>query len=140
MSAREELSTIVLGYLSAAESRDLDAASAHLAPGADIVFPGGVHHRDLASVVEAARSRYRSVSKTFDAVDVDTESGTVIVSGRLSGENLHGVRFVDVRYVDRFHLVDGRIVLQHVWNDLEETRVLDAATTADLSEVHRPRG
>ena len=140
MSTREELSAIVLGYLSAAESRDLVAASAHLAPGAEIVFPGGVRHSDLTSLVEAARSRYRSVSKTFDAVDVDSESGTVVVSGRLSGENLHGVRFVDVRYVDRFHLVDGRIVLQHVWNDLAETRVLDAETPADLLEAHRTQG
>jgi hypothetical protein len=135
---RDGLASTVLSYLRAAEDRDLKTASSHLAPGAVIVFPGDVRHADLNAVVAAARDRYRRIGKTFDSVDVDVDSATVVVTGRLSGENLFGVEFANVRYVDRFRLSDGSITEQHVWNDLEETRVLDARDAEDLTPTLRP--
>ncbi|HEU5300303.1 MAG TPA: hypothetical protein VFW08_12485, partial [bacterium] len=66
--------------------------------------------------------------KTFEEWDVAVRrDGTAIVisTGTLSGENLHGVRFEGVRYIDRFVLRDGRIVAQQVWNDLDTSGVLD---------------
>jgi hypothetical protein len=135
---RDDLARTVLDYLAAAEARDLPGASAHLAPAAEIVFPGGVRHPDLAAVVAAARTRYRSIGKTIDTVDVDTAQGSVVVTGRLGGENLHGVTFTAVRFVDRFVLREGMIALQHVWNDLEESGVLAATSPAELPARHRP--
>lgn len=137
MSIRAELADTVRDYLMAAEQRDLDRAASYLAPDAEIVFPGGVRHPDLRSVVAAARDRYRWVSKSFDAFDVDVEAGTVVVNGHLRGENLHGVEFAGIRYIDRFRLHGGAIVLQHVWNDLEESGVLDARTPQDLPDTAR---
>lgn len=137
MASREELSKLVLAYLAAAEARDLPHASAYLSASADIVFPGGVQHGDLGSVVTAAANRYRTVRKSIDTVDVDEQSSTVIVAGRLEGENLHGVRFVDVRFIDRFHITDGSIDLQHVWNDLEASGVLSARRSDDVPASHR---
>lgn len=137
-SSRDDLAGLALAYLAAAEARDLELADAHLAPDVDIVFPGGIRHDGLADVVASARERYRSVSKTVDAVDVDTGSSTVVVTGRLAGENLLGVHFVGVRFIDRFHLTGGAIDLQHVWNDLEESGVLNAASTDDIPPQHRP--
>jgi ketosteroid isomerase-like protein len=132
MSTRETLTDIVRTYLAAAEARDLVTASALLAPDVEIVFPGGVHHADLQAVVAAASERYRWVSKTIETTDVDADAGTVVVTGQLTGENLHGICFQRVRYVDRFRIADGRIVVQHVWNDLEESRVLEARSDADV--------
>jgi hypothetical protein len=48
----------------------------------------------------------------------------VITTGRLSGENLQGVSFDGVRYIDRFVLADDKIVSQQVWNDLDVSGVL----------------
>lgn len=137
MTDRQTLTATVIAYLQAAEARDLAAATEMLAPGAEIVFPGGVRHEDLDAVVTAARERYRSVSKTFETTDVDVENGTVVVTGRLSGENLHGVRFSGVRYIDRFVLRDGLIHQQHVWNDLEESTVLEARDEAAIPPALR---
>lgn len=136
-SVRDELSGIVLTYLAAAENRNLELAGASLRTDVEIVFPGGVQHEDLAAVVASARERYRSVSKTVDHVDVDTGNSTVIVTGRLSGENHHGVRFAGVRFIDRFRIIDGAIALQHVWNDLEESGVLVATVQNEISPQYQ---
>jgi hypothetical protein len=138
ITVREALAATVLSYLRAAEARDLATASSLLAPRAMIVFPGDVRHEDLAAVVTAARDRYRRVSKSFDTIDVDADRATVVVTGRLSGENLYGVQFANVRYVDRFRLLDGLISEQHVWNDLEESQALTARTPAELLPALRP--
>jgi SnoaL-like protein len=125
-------------YLAAMEEGRRDDAARHLAPGAELVFPGHKVYRDLDELAESSRGRYRSVAKHRDRYETG-EDGTLVYSiGRLYGENNHGVRFDNVRYVDRFRLRDGLIVEQWVWNDLAETGVLDARTTADLAPEWRP--
>lgn len=125
-------------YLAAVEEgRRVDAAR-HLAPDAELVFPGGKRYRNLDELGEASRGRYRSVGKHRDRYET-AEDGTLVYSiGRLFGENNHGVRFDHVRYVDRFRLRDGLIVEQWVWNDLAETGVLDARTADELAPEWRP--
>ena len=51
----------------------------------------------------------------------------VVVTGTLHGENLAGVPFQGVRFIDRYIVRDGRIALQQVWNDLAESGVLELA-------------
>jgi len=40
--------------------------------------------------------------------------------GTLSGEWLDGRAFADIRFIDRFTVVDGKLLDQTVWNDLAE--------------------
>jgi len=101
----------------------LDEAARRLAPGAEIVFPGGRRFTDLDEQVAAAKGRYRTVGKVFEGFDVIDGDGVVVVYafGELEGEDLGGRRFAEVRFVDRFELVDGLIASHRVWNDLAET-------------------
>ncbi|MBB4905262.1 nuclear transport factor 2 family protein [Actinophytocola algeriensis] len=125
-------------YLAAMEEGRRDDAARHLAPDAELVFPGGKRYRNLDELAAGSAGRYRSVGKHRDRYET-AENGTLVYSiGRLHGENNHGVRFDHVRYVDRFRLRDGLIVEQWVWNDLAETGVLDARTTDDLEPEWRP--
>ena len=123
-------------YLQLNEDRDLDGASAFLAPGATLHWPGGVIYGGLREMVAAAAGRYRWVRKHRDqyAVGSDPSGRTVVTSrGRLYGENLHGVPFDDVRYVDVFVLDGGRIIEQHVWNDFPLTDVLERTSAPGAS-------
>lgn len=132
------LARLVLEYLSAAEAREIDRAVALLADEVEIVFPGGERYSGLPELVTAAAGRYRRVRKTHRALDVDAAAGTVVINGVLDGENLHGVGFANVRYVDRFEIHDGSIVRQDVWNDLTESGVLTATEPGQLAERYRP--
>jgi hypothetical protein len=113
-------------YLSASGERRMSDASSHLADGVILVFPQG-RFSDLESMAAAMSGRYRTISKTYDTWDVmESQGDTVVVTtGTLSGVNTHGVKFSDVRFCDRFVIRDGKILEQHVWNDLAESGVLD---------------
>lgn len=125
-------------YLAAIEEGRRADAARHLAPDAELVFPGGKRYRNLDELAAGSQGRYRSVGKHRDRYET-AEDGTLVYSiGRLHGENNHGVRFDHVRYVDRFRLRDGLIVEQWVWNDLAETGVLDARTADELTPEWRP--
>ncbi|NIV50293.1 MAG: DUF4440 domain-containing protein, partial [Gammaproteobacteria bacterium] len=117
---------LVERFLRLVEARDLEEAGRYLAPGVTITFPGGRRFADLNEQVASSAQRFKSVRKdieTFDVVDGDT--GTVVyVFGTLEGEALDGSAFSGVRFIDRFVLVDGRIVDQRVWNDMAESKVL----------------
>ena len=112
----------VTTFLRLVEERRLDEASRYLAPGVEIVFPGGRRFADLDEQVAASQGRYRSIRKVFERFDVVTSGDTVIVyvSGLLEGEDLAGRPFSSVRFIDRLELLDGLIVKHHVWNDLSE--------------------
>lgn len=130
--SREDLIHIVTTYLRTAEASDLQAASAYLAPDAVLLFPGGVRYRDLADQYSSPMRRYRGITKALDRFDVDESEGVVVVHGTLQGENLQGVHFSGVRFIDRFEIIDGLIVRQYVWNDLAATGVLEAMTPDQL--------
>jgi ketosteroid isomerase-like protein len=123
-----ELIRFVDDYLQACEDRELERATGALADDVSLEFPGPTRFTDLHTMAAASSGRYRWVRKHRDhyAVGRDLEGRTVVTSrGRLYGENLHGVPFEDVRYVDVFVLAEGRIVEQHVWNDLAVSGALD---------------
>jgi OsmC subfamily peroxiredoxin len=126
---------VVEDFLAAIGAGRWDSAERHLAPGALIVFPGGAVHESLAQVRDSGAARYRRIDKVREHYDSATgpDGAVVVVStGTLFGENLHGVPFANVRYVDRFVLRDGLVHEQHVWNDLALSGVL---TATDLSAV-----
>ena len=118
---------VALGLLDAMERRALDEAKTFIAPGLQMVFPGGARYTTLEAMVAGAAGRYQRVGKHVDDVE-SFESGDstiVYVRGRLHGVNAHGVPFSGVRFVDRFAVQDDKIVSQDVWNDLAESGVLD---------------
>ena len=116
-------SDIVRAYLEAMEARDMEAAKSFLAPGFKMVFPGGVHLETLEALIAWAKDRYARVGKTFDGFDELTRDGQAIVycHGALHGEWLDGTEFSGIRFIDRFTIVDGKLVDHQVWNDLAET-------------------
>jgi phenylpyruvate tautomerase PptA (4-oxalocrotonate tautomerase family) len=113
---------LVQSFLSAMEARDLDRARGFLADGFRMTFPGGAEFERLEQLVEWARSRYRSVRKTYDRFDVTADANGPIVYcfGTLAGEWLDGAGFSGIRFIDRFSVRDGLFTDQLVWNDLAE--------------------
>lgn len=118
---------VALGLLDAMERRALAEAKAFIAPGMQMVFPGGARYATLEAMVAGAAGRYQRIGKHVDAVESFEAGGDsiVYVRGRLHGVNAHGVPFRDVRFVDRFAVRADQIVSQDVWNDLAESGVLD---------------
>jgi hypothetical protein len=115
-------------YLQAAGDR-LEEAQDFLAPTVTLQFPSGTY-ASLDELAAASAGRYEWIGKTHLSWDVAEHDGevTVISVGTLHGQNLHGVTFEGIRYIDRIVYRDGRIVLQQVWNDLAESGVLDRRT------------
>jgi len=117
-------SSIVRAYLAAMESRDLEEASAYLADGFTMTFPGGAVFSRPEELVDWAKARYRSVAKTYDGFDeAESAAGSIVYCfGTLFGEWPDGTAFDGIRFVDRFAVRDGKITDQRVWNDLAEVR------------------
>ena len=139
---------LVRRYLDAMEARNLAAASACLAPGFWMLFPGGVELRSLEALVQWAKPRYQSVRKTYeryDEVTSDTDNAKdanpapdatdatgatcatgaeriVYCFGTLAGRWNDGGEFAGIRFIDRFTVKDGKLVDQRVWNDMGEAR------------------
>jgi hypothetical protein len=116
-------------FLQLNEDRKLDEVQAMLAPNCIIEFPGGRRFKDIFDMVENAKGRYNWVRKHRDRyfVGVNGEQTTVTSIGTLYGENLDGVAFEGIRYVDVFIIENGLITEQRVWNDFGESGVLNRA-------------
>jgi len=117
---------IINEYLTATGERRMFDAASYLADGVVLVFPQG-RFDDLNAMAAAMSGRYRTIFKTYDTWDFIEDGSTAVVftTGTLSGVNVHGVEFKDVRFCDRFVVRDGLIHEQHVWNDLAESGVLE---------------
>ena len=116
---------LVTEFLRALETRDLGRAESLLAPGAILTFPGAqAQFTALAAMASWASTRYLSVRKTITMFDRMDSAARVVLycRGTLTGEWPDGSAFRDIRFVDRFEIIDGRILRQDVWNDLAEFR------------------
>lgn len=122
-----DAAALVDKFLQLNEDRDIEAAQAMMAPNCRIEFPGGKVYPKLADMVANAKGRYNWVRKHRDRYYVGTNGNQTVVTsiGTLYGENLSGVAFEGVRYVDVFVIEDGLIVEQMVWNDFGELGVLN---------------
>lgn len=116
---------VVRSFLDAMEARDLDAAAAHLSDGFTMTFPGPSIFTTLQELVAWGAERYRTVGKTYERFDVaECDDGAVVYCfGMLFGEWPDGTPFSGIRFIDRFHVVDGLLADQMVWNDLAEVRL-----------------
>lgn len=116
-------------FLQLNEDRKIDEVQAMMSPDCVIEFPGGNRFKSIADMVENAKGRYNWVKKHRDRyfVGVNGNQTTVTSLGTLYGENLDGVAFDGIRYVDVFIIENGLIIEQRVWNDFGETGVLNRA-------------
>ena len=115
---------VVRAFLAALQARDVESAQRHLAPGARIVVPGGRVVGSVREIVTNSSARYRAIGKDIERFDVAASADKVVVYciGTLQGMWPDGTAFHGIRFIDRFELRDGRIVLQEVWNDAAEHR------------------
>lgn len=122
--------TTVRAFLEAMEARDLVRATAMLAPGFTMLFPGGARFARLEELVAWAKPRYRWVKKRYDRFDeVPAAGGETIVYcfGTLQGEWPDGRAFDGIRFIDRFTLRGGKLADQRVWNDIAEIQAQEKA-------------
>ena len=118
--SRPVASELVRSFLMLMQERNLEKAKSFLSPHFSMCFPTGVRMTQLHEVVQWGKSRYKSIEKTFETIDEcwTGEGAVVYCSGTLSGVFNDDQRFENVRFIDRFEVVDGLIVKQDVWNDL----------------------
>ena len=64
-----DASELVTRFLKALEERDIDTASALLAPDVEMIFPGGAVFTRLDDLVAWAKPRYRWVRKAVARMD-----------------------------------------------------------------------
>ena len=121
-SAPTEPEVIVRDYLSAMEKRDLDTAKQYLADDFTMVFPGGANFNKIEDLISWSSKRYRDVKKTFENFDTSLKglNATVFCSGYLHGTWLNGKPFSEIRFIDRFSVLNMKITSQSVWNDMAE--------------------
>lgn len=119
-----EAGTLVRGFLSHMQERQLEAARALLAPGFVMQFPGAEPMTELEQLLPWAQRRYRRVAKVYEGIDQCWGDGFTVVycRGTLQGEWLDGTAFQGIRFIDRFEVADGRIRRQDVWNDLAQVQ------------------
>lgn len=113
---------VVRSFLERMEARDLEGARSLLADEFRMIFPGGEEFSALEELITWAKPRYNWVKKTYDDWDAAAREDGVAVTcqGTLHGEFPDGKAFDGVRFVDWFLVRDGKLVRQHVWNDLGE--------------------
>ncbi|UCE30574.1 MAG: nuclear transport factor 2 family protein [Burkholderiales bacterium] len=111
---------LVWDFLTLFAERRYAEANGYLAPGAQMLFPGGVVMTDCTELPQRSAALYRWVRKVFERFDeYQAADGLVVYNfGTLQGAWLDGEPFEGVRYIDRFLIRDARIVDQKVWNDL----------------------
>lgn len=117
---------LVNQFLECLSARDLDKASEFLSDSVVMQFPGSSPMHHLSEVIAWSKPRYRAIAKQIHGTEALQSAGdetVVYCRGTLSGEWPDGSTFEGVRFVDRFELINGKIVRQDVWNDLAEVRV-----------------
>ena len=108
------------------EARDLNVARSFLADDVEMIFPGGRRLSSPEQIFANSGRRYQRVAKRIKDVDViEADRRTAVYCfGTLYGEWINGQPFEGIRFIDRFVLVDGKIVSQEVWNDTGEVSVI----------------
>ncbi len=122
-----DVAALIDKFLQLNEDRKIEEAQAMLAPGCKIEFPGGNRFKTQLEMIESAKTRYLWVRKNRERyfVGANENQTTVTSIGTLYGENLTGVPFEGIRYVDIFVIENGLITEQMVWNDFCESGVLE---------------
>lgn len=128
---------IVLQFLDYLGSRDLDKARELISDDFEMLFPGASAMRDLQMLVDWSKPRYKSITKKIDCTEAmhsPHDETVVYCRGTLSGVWPDGSHFSDIRFIDRFELINGKISKQEVWNDLAEVK-LNQSTMSVINET-----
>jgi ketosteroid isomerase-like protein len=115
---------VVKTFLEGMSKRDFAAMEAVMAPNFKMTVTGGSvfkHPRDFAA---QSRARQKSAIKTTDRYDeIPTATGAIVYSiGSMAGEWNNGTTYRDIRYIDRFEIVNGKIAEMNVYSDMAEFR------------------
>ncbi len=114
---------IVKTFLQHLGSRELNKARSFCHPDFTMIFPDSNPMSNLEALIEWSRQRYTRIKKdnmAYEALHAPGDETIVYCTGTLHGEFLDGSEFNDVRFIDRFELINGKIIQQQVWNDLGE--------------------
>jgi hypothetical protein len=79
----------------------------------------------VTEIVANSSRRYTRIGKHIERMEAFAAAGGNVVvycRGTLHGLWPDGTAFDGIRFIDRFELSGGRIVLQEVWNDAAERR------------------
>ena len=124
-SAKLDPCKLVQNYLAVMEARDLTKAEANLAEDFEMWLPEVPKMTSLEELIQWAKSRYTFVTKSyvgFNALQSADEVAVVYCRGTLSGEWLDRTPFNNIRFIDRFEILNEKITRQEVWNDIAEKR------------------
>jgi len=124
----ESAEDIVRNFLTAMENRELSRAKTYLSDDFDMVFPGNARFSELEQLIDWAKQRYQSVSKTIHTITTSygQDSITVTCFGELSFIFHEDQPLQNVRFCDVFELKNHKICHQEVWNDLAEIQRLQS--------------
>ncbi len=115
---------LVREFIDALSRRDLASARARLAMGFEMTLSGNHRFRTLEDFVAFSRTRNGPTHKAVEVIEACEAANGIAVYARgvMSGEWVDGQRFADVRFIDRFMVVEGRIAEMDVWSDMAEFR------------------
>jgi phenylpyruvate tautomerase PptA (4-oxalocrotonate tautomerase family) len=121
-AALSSATEVVKRFLVAMQARDLTQAQTYLHADFQMVFPGGQTFHRLEELLGWGITRYQRVEKTFTHFDESWQGDRTVVycAGNLNGFWLNGKAFENIRFIDRFEVVAGKLARQDVWNDLGE--------------------
>lgn len=113
---------LIENFVAAVHVHDAAAARRVLAPDYELVFPGPVRFFNVDEVFDWFSNRYASARYSYGHMDIIEQAGRIVVyaAGSVAGALLDGSRFSDVRYIDRFDIVDGKIARKEVWSDMSD--------------------
>lgn len=125
-----EAEVLVTRYLDLFMEGKVEEAESMLAPGADLIFPGGAVQHSLTEVAEEVARLYESINKTVTRTWAAHFGDDIIVTmtGFLFGVSRTFGTFEDVRFIDFFTVRDGKIIAQEVINDAAQVGVVDPYT------------
>ncbi|PPR79850.1 MAG: hypothetical protein CFH01_00158 [Alphaproteobacteria bacterium MarineAlpha2_Bin1] len=112
-------SILVYNYLKLMENRKIEQAKNMLSNDFRMIFPGSMKFQYLDELIYYGKKRQISVFKTFESFEEvkKISSKIIYVRGKLFGRTLNNKKFHDIRYIDKFILLNEKFVRQEVWND-----------------------
>lgn len=127
MTQRTAPAQLARDFLDAMEARDLAKAKSYLGDGFNMIFPNSPVFHELEELIAWSAGRYQSVRKTYEGIDEcpnpDGRDGVAVYCrGTLSGIWGNGTPFEGIRFIDRFTIMDSKIMDHKVWNDMAEVR------------------
>ena len=107
-------------YVKAMGSLEISKAQSFVGSDFSATYPGGRVFTSLSECAAWSKAHYQRLEMSPEHFDqCHNEKETVVYCyGTLSGVNLDGSQFTEIRCVDRFTVIEGLIRSQQLWNDL----------------------